>query len=63
MSKFELWFIKRVIRRQVIQGNHRRRIFNLYAIIVDAARGEFTEDNKPTLDSFLKKIHQEALDS
>ena len=63
MSKLELWFIKRIIKRQVLQGAHRRRIFNLYAMIVDAARDEFKEDNKPTLDSFLKEIHQEALDS
>lgn len=63
MTKLELWFMKRIIRRQVLQGNHRRRIFNMYAIIIDAARDEFTEDNKPTLDEFLKGIHQDALDS
>jgi len=63
MSKCELWFMRRVIKKQVIQGDHKRRIFNLYAMIVDAARDEFTEDNKPTLDGFLKEIHQDALDS
>lgn len=63
MDKLELWFMLRIIKREVIQGGHRRKIFNLYAMIVDAARQEFTEDNKASLDGFLKEIHQEALDS
>jgi hypothetical protein len=63
MNKFEEWILNRTIRREVIQGNHKRKIFNLYAMIIDAARDEFTEDTKPTLDSFLKEIHQDALDS
>lgn len=64
MNNVEAWFIKRIINREVVQGfDHRRKIFNLYAMIVDSARDQFTEDNKPTLDGFLKDLHQEALDS
>ena len=64
MNTIERWFLKRIIRREVFQGaTHRRRIFNLYAMLVDAARDEFTEDNKQTLDNFLKEIHQDALNS
>ena len=64
MTKFEMWFLKRVIRKQVIQSEHHdRRITNLYTMIVDAARKEFYEDNKPTLDDFLKELHQKALDT
>jgi len=64
VNKFETWFFKRVISRELIQGpEHRRNIVSLYGMIVYAARDEFKEDNKPSLDSFLSEAHQEALDN
>jgi len=62
MNTVELWLVKRIIKREVIQGfDHDRRIFRLYLMIIDACRDEFSEDNKPTLDGFLEEIHQDAL--
>tara|TARA_R100001480_G_scaffold18283_3_gene27765 strand:+ start:1404 stop:1640 length:237 start_codon:yes stop_codon:yes gene_type:complete len=58
----ERWFLKRIIRKNVMQGSHYDRILSLYNLIISACREEFTEDNKPTLDGFLSEIHQSALE-
>ncbi len=63
MSSFQRWMLGRIVNRIVIQGNHRNRIVEFYSILVSAARKEFTEDNKPTLDGFLEECHQEALEN
>ena len=63
MNKLQLWFLKKTADQLVIQGfHHRQRIIKYFSILVNAARNEFTEDNKPTLDCFLKECLQEALD-
>ena len=42
----------------VRQGpHHRENIVTFYRILRDEARLEFTEDNKPTLDSFLTECY------
>ena len=57
MNIFERWFIKRVIRRLVVQGpTHTRNITELYSMIRDACDKEFTEDNAATMDAFLKEL-------
>jgi len=56
MTKFEQWFIKRVIAREVIQGhNHCINIENLYEMIRVACEKEFNEDNAMTMDEFLRE--------
>ena len=48
-------------RKLVKQGSlHRPRIIAYYRIMREAAESEFTEDNKPTLDAFLRECHSEA---
>ncbi|MCP5006455.1 MAG: hypothetical protein GY941_21335 [Planctomycetes bacterium] len=61
MTNLQKWILKKIAKRVVIQGNHRRRTIEFYSILVNAARNEFTEDNKPILDSFLNECCQEAL--
>ena len=62
MTRFEKWFIKRVIEREVMQGyDHDKKITNLYRMINHACRTEFCEDNKPTLDSFLTEQFEKSL--
>lgn len=47
----------------VIQSReHRQNIIDYYKIINEAAKKEFTEDNKPTLDSFLKACYENSLE-
>lgn len=54
MTKFEQWFLRRVIRKEVRQGyDHALRITLLYTMIREAAEQEFSEDNVPTLNDFL----------
>jgi len=61
MGRFELWFLRRVAKKEVIQGGHQYRIRKMYEVIIDAARIEFNEDNRPTLDGFLEDCHKDAL--
>ncbi len=50
-----------ICRKLVKQGSlHRLRIVAYYRIMREAAESEFTEDNKPTLDAFLRECHSEA---
>jgi uridine kinase len=61
LTKLQKWLLRRIARRVVIQGSHKRRIIEFYSILIEAAREEFVEDNKPTLDGFLEECHSEAL--
>lgn len=62
MTDFQKWLLRKIASKVVLQGDHRRRIIEFYGILINAARKEFTEDNKPTLDGFLEECHKEALD-
>ena len=59
MNKFEMWLIRRIARRAVMQGDHERRIIVLYGAVIAVA--EFTEDNMPTIDGFMAECHEKAL--
>ena len=62
MNWFERWVMLRVIRRQVRQGyDHPQRIAQLYAMINQACRDEFTEDNEPTIRSALRDWFEDSL--
>ena len=52
-----------IARRAVIQGrHHQENIVEMMRIICEAARNEFTEDNEPTIRSFLDECFQEAVE-
>jgi len=56
MNSFEKWFIKRVIANEVVQSPvHAKNVVNLYNMIREACENEFTEDNIPTMNAFLKE--------
>jgi hypothetical protein len=56
MNRFELWFVRRVLRREVRQDfDHDKKIAALYGLIRQACKDEFTEDNAPTLSSNLSE--------
>lgn len=56
------WLLRYVARRIVVQGpSHKRNIEEYYAIMTEAARNEFSEDNVPTLDLLLTECHRESL--
>lgn len=52
---------KNYIKDQVHQGGHEDRIIALYRMIYEAAKEQFNEDNKPTLDSFLLECFEASL--
>lgn len=57
MTKFERWYLKRIIAREVVQGPlHAKNIQNLYSMIREACEKEFYEDNIPTMDFFLLEL-------
>jgi hypothetical protein len=62
MTKFERWFINRVIRREVRQGfDHAERITALYKMIRVACEREFYEDNTVTINSAMQEWFEKSL--
>ena len=62
LNRFELWMLNRILKKTVIQGGHHGRITLLLSMLVYHARAEYTEDNKVTLDDFLKECFDDALE-
>ena len=62
MNWFELWMLKRILRKTVRQGNHEEKITGMYRMIIAAAQDEFNEDNIPTLRAFLEECQKDAMD-
>ncbi len=63
LSWFDKFIIERALARLVTQGPfHKHRITEFYRMVTRAARDQFTEDNKPTLDDFLIECHEDSLD-
>lgn len=59
MTRFETWLLKRLLKREVRQSSyHTKNIQNLYTLIRKAVTDEFTEDNIPTTDNFLREIFE-----
>ena len=61
LNWFEQWILKRSIRKIVRQGGQHRKIKMLYSMITYYAREEYREDNKITVDDFLREIFEESL--
>lgn len=62
LNWFEKFIIERALARIVIQGPlHKRNITEFYRMVARAARTQFSEDNKPTLDEFLSECHTNSL--
>ena len=59
--KFEVWIVKRFIKRVVKQGYHAEKIKMLYCIINKSAYNEFTEDTKITVNELLKECFDESI--
>ncbi len=62
MNILEVKKLKRICAKAVIQGpQHQNRMTRYFRIMVEAARENFNEDNKPTLDEFLRECFEDAL--
>lgn len=60
--RFYVWILKKIIRDVVSQGRQDEKIIAFHGHLITAARDEYTEDTKPTLDDFLKEMHDKALE-
>lgn len=62
ITKFQIFLLKYIARKIVIQSHHHKtNIITYYKILNKAAEEEFIEDNKTTLDDFLKECHNLSL--
>lgn len=53
--------LRSICHRLVKQGPlHQVRITEYFRIMLDAAQAEFTEDNIPTLEAFLRECQDDA---
>ncbi len=63
ITKLQIKILKWIARKIVVQSYcHENNIIMYYKIVTDAAREEFREDNKFTLDHFLSECHRKSLD-
>ena len=62
MNKFEMWMLRRILGKIVMQGGQKKKITRLYGLILEAAKSEYYEDNKPTLRAFMEECHNDAAD-
>lgn len=61
---FEEVLLKILAERATVQGPfHKKKITKYFGTMIQEARKEFNEDNKPTLDHFLKECFNDALDN
>ena len=55
ITKLQMWVLRYITKRIVRQSQwHQSNIIKYYEIMNDAAKAEFAEDHKPSLDAFLK---------
>jgi len=63
ISKIKSWILSKICDRLVEQGpNHKGLITQYYKIMAKEARKEFREDNKLSLDSFLRECFEKSLE-
>lgn len=61
LSKFKLWFLRKILADLFIQGpEHHRNAALLYALIHEVWDAEFTEDNRYTTDAMLREAFEAA---
>lgn len=63
ITTFQIMLLEWIAKKIVIQSDqHKSNIIRYYKILTDAARDQFSEDNKITLDDFLTECHQKSLE-
>lgn len=58
MRGLRRFLFRRLVAREVRQGEHAYRITQMYREIRAACEREFPEDNSPTLDAFLRECFE-----
>lgn len=56
MTKFQTWVLRKIFAKLFIQGpNHQFNVTQVYELIRETWREEFTEDNRATTDIVLRE--------
>lgn len=63
IGKLNAFFLNRIIKIVLVQGNHRNRIVALFKEINEQSRSAFTEDNDITHAAFLEECFNESISS
>lgn len=61
MNKFKKYMFTRAVKKEVVQGDHERKITAMYRVISEEAKKVFTEDPPAVLNQFLTDCHKEAM--
>lgn len=63
MTRFERWYMKRVIRKEIVSGRwHFARTEEMMSMIIDAWRREFHEDTPETTKAILHECLASAIE-
>jgi hypothetical protein len=63
MNKFQQWYMKRIIKKEIVQGQwHFARTEAMMTMIIEAWRKEFNEDNLPTTKAILHECLESAIE-
>lgn len=61
MGWIDTYILRRIAKSAVLQGAHRGNMIAFSAILIEAFRDEFTEDNWPTQNAYLTHCFTDAL--
>ena len=61
LNKLDKFILKRIFKKALIQGSHRNNLIEIYILINDTTKNEFTEDNTPALHCFLTECFDNAI--
>ena len=63
MNKVELWFLRRLLKREFKQGSKPAgNVITFYCLINAAYREEFSEDSGDAMDHLLTTLHRNSLE-
>jgi len=61
MTRFKKWIIYKIFAEEVVQGYfHEQNIINIFRMLRQACKNEFTEDNESTLNNFLFECFEKS---
>ena len=63
LNRFELWWLRKVLKKVIRQGNQDQKVIAFNKEFIAAARAEYYEDNDVTLHSFLIDCFEAAWQS
>ena len=63
MNRFQRWYMKRIIKKEIVQGQwHFARTEAMMTMIIEAWRKEFNEDNLQTTKAILHECLESAIE-